>query len=113
MLTCPWLCVFAWLSTRPLCRCHHRSITTLNESLRTHQHQYHDLLEKSQIFYRRLVAVGETSGLEPLDGDDDNVLVGSLARTIARSQRPLGSSVINQDLDGQTRAAPPLICSSH
>ena len=98
-----------------LCRCQYRlrSITTLNESLRTHQHQYHDLLEKSQIFYRRLVAVGETSGLEPLDGDDDNVLVGSLARTIARSQRPLGSSVINQDLDGQTRAAPPLICSSH
>jgi len=81
------------------------SITTLNESLRTHQHQYHDLLEKSQIFYRRLVAVGETSGLEPLDGDDDNVLVGSLARTIARSQRTLGSSVINQDMDGQFDAA--------
>ena len=38
------------------------------EEHRTLEQRFQDLLERSQIFYRRLVAVGETDDLEPIDG---------------------------------------------
>lgn len=88
------------------------SIASLQESSRHSAGLYHDLLEKSQIFYRRLVAVGET--VEPLgrmheegdahdDGDSvgNNVLAGSLDRSMARSMMArVGSYPLSGDLDG-------------
>lgn len=97
------------------------SIASLQEASRHSAGLYHDLLEKSQIFYRRLVAVGETAGLEPLgrmhqegEGDShdaseslgDNVLAGSLDRSMARSMMArVGSYPLSGDLDGLNLSA--------
>ena len=45
--------------------CYVSSIAGCHESRRAHESEYRDLLERSQIFYRRLVALGEAGGLDP------------------------------------------------
>lgn len=81
----------------------------MTESLRVQTQQYSDLKEKSQIYYRRLVAVGETAGLDgtaavhvPLAGgvapgnnnksnNDDDAIVGSPVTPSASPRRSLAA----------------------
>jgi hypothetical protein len=73
------------------------SLAHLQEEHRTLESKHQDLLERSQIFYRRLVAVGETQGLEPIEGMEGGMLVGSLANNRSKTSRGPKASVVLRD----------------